>query len=228
MKILKILGINASPKGTESNTLKLVKGVLDGASAAGAKTELVDLYELDIKYCTACGTCYAKGECPLDDDFPDLFEKMMNADGIVLGSPNYIDSVSAPMKAFFDRMADAMHCQMLLGKYGCAVCTAGGTNLDEVMGYMNRVLTNLGATAVGSVGASVGRDPAELPRVVPKAIDLGKKLVESIQGRHRYPDQDEIHRQRKEHFCQLVKFNRAKWGHEYEWFIEMGWIKEGE
>jgi hypothetical protein len=45
----------------------------------------------------------------------------------VLGAPNYIDSVPAPIKALFDRMADAIHCQMLTGKFGCSVCTAGGS-----------------------------------------------------------------------------------------------------
>ncbi len=225
---MKILGINASPKGAASNTLQLVNGVLEGAKSAGAKTELVDLYNLKIEYCTACGTCYAKGECPLDDDFPDLFEKMMNADGIVIGSPNYIDSVTAPMKALFDRMADAIHCQMLTGKFGCAVCTAGGSHQDEVMSYMNHVLTNLGATAIGGVGVAVGRDPSALSTAVPQAVDLGKKLVESIQGMYPYPGQEEIHRQRREYFCQLVKANKAVWRHEYEWYVEMGWMKEGE
>ena len=123
---MKVIGLNASPKGKESNTLRLVNAVLAGASDGGAKTELVDLYELRIEYCTACGTCYATGECTLLDDFPDLFNRLLDADGIVLGAPNYIDSVPAPMKALFDRMADAIHCQMLSGKYGCSVCTAGG------------------------------------------------------------------------------------------------------
>jgi len=225
---MKVLGIIASPKGTASNTLQLVNGVLEGAKSAGAGTEIVDLYNLKIEYCTACGSCYAKGECPQDDDFPDLFEKMMNADGIVMGSPNYIDSVSAPMKALFDRMADAIHCQMLTGKFGCAVCTAGGSHQDEVMGYMNHVLTNLGATVVGGIGVAVGRDPLALSRSIPQAIDLGKKLVQSIQGMHHYPEQDEIHAQRREYFCQLVKANKAVWRHEYEWYVEMGWMKEGE
>ena len=130
---MKIIGINASPKGDASNTLKLVKSVLSGAESDGAETELVDLYKLNIEYCTACGTCYAKGECPLIDDLEELFEKMLNADGIVLGAPNYIDSVPAPMKALFDRLSDAIHCQMLTGKFGCSVCTAGGSGTEDVL-----------------------------------------------------------------------------------------------
>jgi len=40
----------------------------------------------------------------------------MNAEGMVPGAPNSISSVPAPMKALFDRLSDAIHCQMLTGK----------------------------------------------------------------------------------------------------------------
>lgn len=222
---MKIIGLIASPKGKDSATLKLVNAVLAGAKAQGAETELVDVYKQRIGYCTACGTCYATGECTLLDDFPDLFDRMMNADGIVLGAPNYVDSVPAPMKAVFDRMADAIHCQMFFDKYGCSVCTAGGSNQDEVAGYMNRVLLTLGATVVGSVGVAVGRDPAALGKAETEAKTLGKKLAESIKGKVVIPEQDAIHKQKREYFCQLVKFNKDKFAHEYEWYEQMGWMK---
>lgn len=222
---MKIIGINASPKGDASNTLKLVKSVLSGAESDGAETELVDLYKLNIEYCTACGTCYAKGECPLIDDLEELFEKMLNADGIVLGAPNYIDSVPAPMKALFDRLSDAIHCQMLTGKFGCSVCTAGGSGTEEILKYMNGVLMNLGVTVVGYVGAAIGRDPSELEKSLGPAQDLGKKLVQSIRGEIKYPDQDETHRQRAEYFCQLAKFNKERFAHDYDWYVQKGLIK---
>lgn len=223
---MKVLGLNASPRGKESRTLCLVDAVLEGARKEGAETELLDLYTLRIEYCTACGSCYATGDCSLMDDFPELFDAILDADGIVLGSPNYIDSVTAPLKAVFDRMADAIHCQMLTGKFGCSVCTAGGSNEDEVVAYMNHVLTVLGATAVGGVGVAVGRDPTALGRAEEEAARLGKKLVRSIRGELEYPEQEEIHRQRREYFRQLVTANRDLWRHEYDWYVTMGWIKE--
>jgi multimeric flavodoxin WrbA len=223
---MKIIGINASPRGKMSRTLKLVEAVLSGAEEEGAETELVDIYQLDIEYCTACGSCYASGECTLIDDFPELYEKMLDADGIVLGSPNYIDSITAPLKAVFDRLADAIHCQMFRGKYGCSVCTAGGSNHDEVVRYMNHVLISLGATAVGGVGAAVGRDPAALPKAEGEAVILGKMLAESIRGVHTYPEQEKIHRERQEYFSRLVRANKDIWAHEYEWHVEKGWIEE--
>jgi multimeric flavodoxin WrbA len=222
---MKIIGINASPRGDASNTLQLVKSVLNGTESEGAETELVDLYKLNIEYCNACGTCYATGECPLIDDFEELFEKISNADGIVLGAPNYIDSVPAPLKALFDRLSDAIHCQMLTGKFGCSVCTAGGGGTYEVLKYMNGVLMNLGITVVGYVGASIGRDPSELEKALGPAQDLGKKLVQAIRGEIKYPDQDEANRQRAEYFCQLAKFNKERFAHDYAWYVKKGLIK---
>jgi multimeric flavodoxin WrbA len=222
---MKIIGINASPKGDASNTLQLVKSVLGGAESEGAKTELVDLYKLNIEYCTGCGTCYATGECPLIDDFEVLFDKMLNSDGIVLGAPNYIDSVPAPMKALFDRLSDAIHCQMLTGKFGCSVSTAGGGGTDEVLKYMNGVLMNLGINVVGYIGAVIGRDPSALEKSLEPSQNLGKKLVQSIRGEIKYPDQDEFHRQRTEYFCQLAKFNKERFAHDYDWYVQKGLIE---
>ena len=222
---MKILGINASPRGKDSNTLRLTSAVLDGAKEEGAETELVDLYKLHIGYCTACGTCYATGECTLLDDFSDLFDRMMNADGIVLGAPNYIDSVPAPVKALFDRMADAIHCQMFTGKFGCAVCTAGGSGENEVTGYMNKTLSTLGANIVGGVGVAIGRDPSALGKAEGDARALGKTLAKAVRGEITYPDQDALHRQKQEYFCQLVKYNKDRFAHEYEWYEQMGWMK---
>ncbi|MBN1166450.1 MAG: flavodoxin family protein [Methanospirillaceae archaeon] len=222
---MKILGINASPKGEMSKTLELVKSVLKGAESEGADTKCLDLYQFEIGYCTACGTCYAQGECSLIDDFSELFDAMMDADGIVLGSPNYINSVTAPMKAMFDRMADAIHCQMFYKKFGCSVCTAGGSHEDDVVAYMNGVLQTLGATVVGGVGVAIGHDPATLEPAKARALDLGKVLVRSIKGEISYPEQDAMHLQTRDYFCQLVKNNKDRFAHEYDWYVQKGWMK---
>lgn len=225
MVIVKVLGINASPRGNESKTLQLVKSVLKGAESEGANVELIDLYKLRIEYCTGCGACYATGECPQIDDFEELFNKILNSDGIVFGAPNYINSVPAPMKAFFDRLSDAIHCQMLTGKFGCSVSTAGGSKADVVVEYMNSVLMNLGITVVGGLGIAVGMYPSALEQAAGNAEELGKKLAKSIRGEIKYPDQDEMHRQTTEYFCQLVKSDKERFAHDYDWYVQKGMIK---
>lgn len=225
---ISVLGLNASPRGRESRTLRLVEATLAGARHEGAETDLIDVYSLDIGYCNACTACYATGECVLCDDFPDLFGKMMNADGIVLGAPNYIDSIPAPMKAVFDRMADAVHCRMFSGKYGCSVCTAGGANHGGIVEYMNHALSSFGAITVGGVGVSVGRGLDALSEAEKRANALGRTLVQAVRGEHRYPEQEEYQRERMDYFRQLILWNKNQWTHEYDWYVQNGWIEEDE
>lgn len=222
MAKMKILGINASPKAEKSQTRRLVMGVLDGARQAGADVTFIDLCSLDIGYCTACGTCYAKGECIRDDDYGALYQKMMDADGIVLGSPNYIDQVTAQMKTLLDRMADVIHCQAFSGKYGCAVCTAGGSHADEVAEYMNTTLLNLGATTVGRTAILVGANPDAIVGGEKQARELGKKLAEAIKTKWKDPAQEAHHKERKEYFKRLISFNKDLWAHEYEYWKGLG------
>ena len=221
---MKILGINSSPRGRNSRTLKLVEAVLDGAKERGAETELVDLRALDIQYCLGCQVCYAEGECVLDDDLSEVWEKMMDADGIVLGSPVYINGVTAQLKTMIDRLADAIHCQMLVGKYGCAVTTAGSSGISEVLSYMNYFLNQLGAVTVGEAGAAIGRDPAAIDAAITKAFNLGQTLADAIQTERHYAEQESAIAERGAFFRQLVKANKEAWRHQYEFWMEKGWM----
>jgi multimeric flavodoxin WrbA len=219
---MKILGINGSPKKEKSQTRRLVMGVLEGARQSGAEVTFVDICALDIKYCTGCGTCYAKGECISDDDFAAILEKMLDADGIVWGSPNYINSVTAQIKTMFDRMADSIHCQSFAGKYGCSVSTAGGSMAEEVADYMNSTLTNLGATSVGKVAILVGADPNAIVSGEKQAKELGRKLSEAIKTKWVDPVQEKQHAERREYFKRLVMYNKDLWKHEYDYWKGLG------
>ena len=179
---------------------------------------------LDIEFCIGCGVCYEQGACIHEDDFPLLFDQMMEADGIVFGSPVYINSVSAQMKQVLDRMADAIHCQKFEGKYGCSVSTAGGSFAREVVDYQNSVLQILGATTVGGVDVVLGADPKALVIAEKNAYDLGSLLVNAIRNRTRYPDQDLMHAEMKERMRALVSYQKDIWVHEYTYWKEKGWL----
>lgn len=222
---MKIIGINASPRGDKSQTRRLVMGVLEGARKVGADVTFIDVCSLDIAYCTACGTCYAKGECVTDDDYAMIYERMMDADGIVLGSPNYINAVTAQLKTLLDRMADVVHCQSLAGKYGCSVCTAGGHYADEVAEYMNMALLNFGATTVGKVAVLVGADPDAIVVGEKQAKELGRKLADAIKTQWTDPAQEKHHNERREYFKRLIMFNKDLWKHEYDYWKGLGELK---
>jgi multimeric flavodoxin WrbA len=221
---MKILGINSSPRRKNSRTMKLVQAVLDGAETQGAEIELVDICALDINYCIGCQVCFAKAECVQADDLAELVDKMLSADGIVLGSPVYMHGVTAQLKTVIDRMADAIHCQLLSGKYGCAVTTSGGSGDADVLDYMNHFLNELGVVTVGEVGVALDRNPAALDAAINEASTLGTKLAESINTKRAYPAQEKEIAQRRAFFAQLIKANKVDRGHQYEYWMEKGWM----
>ena len=74
---------------------------------------------------------------------------MMAADGLVLGSPVYISHVTGLLKNWIDHLANTIHCQRLLGKYGAVVSTTGGSGLKETADYLEWLLRHTGAQTVG-------------------------------------------------------------------------------
>lgn len=100
---MKILAINGSHRPGQ-NCDVMINAALEAADAAGVSGETVNLADLDIRFCTGCNRCLFKPGCSIDDDqMEELREKMRQADGILLASPNYFANVTARMKNFFDR-----------------------------------------------------------------------------------------------------------------------------
>lgn len=219
---MKILGICASPRGSKSTTLRLVQALLNGAKEAGAEVELVDVCDLDIKFCNACQACFKTGVCVHKDDFQGLYDKILSSDGLVWGAPNYFNTVTAQMKTLIDRMADAVHCQLLTGKY-CASVATGGSNYDQVTTYLDGLMITFGAFVTGSVGVVMSQGPAAMEEAERKAFLLGKSLAEDIRVKRDYTEQRLMQKEIREHFKALVKMNKDNWEHEYEHWNRLDW-----
>ncbi len=105
---MKIIAFNGSPRKTW-NTATLLQKVLDGAASKGAETELVHLYDLNYKGCVSCFACKYKdspsyGRCAVRDDLKPVFERIEEADAIVLGSPIYLGAATGEMRSFTERL----------------------------------------------------------------------------------------------------------------------------
>lgn len=221
---MKVTGVIGSPRGKNSSTLRLLEAAIEGASQAGAETAIVDVTRLRIGYCKGCGACYSRGKCEQDDDFSYVLEKMLASDGLVLGSPSYMDSVTGQMKTLMDRMSDVIHCQLFSGKYGMAVSTTGSSGVDLVVTYMNTFLISCGATVIGGAGAAIGQKPGSINDAVEKAYLLGKDLVAASAEKRTYPDQETIHRRYREVFGESIRANKEKWAHDYLLWVQKGWV----
>ncbi len=112
---MRVIGLSGSPvRG--GNTETALRAVLEGASGAGAESELVRLYEMDIAPCDGCDSCLAGRGCVIGDQGNALFERLERADAIVFASPVYWYTVSGPMKDLVDRSYYAAHHKELAGK----------------------------------------------------------------------------------------------------------------
>ncbi len=223
---MKIIGISSSPRGKNSNTLKLLNAAMDGAAGAGAEIELIDVAKLEIKYCTACNSCHDKGVCSIKDNYNSVLEKLLAADGIIWSSPNYITNVTAQLKTLFDRSPLVIHEQLFEGKYSLSLTTAGSDELDFVLGIMDNFMIHCGGKTIGGVGCSVSRGPEAMEGAVVKSQAMGKDLVEAIKEKRSYPEQEAKHEAWRARFKYVILANKDHWAHNCDYWMEKGWLKE--
>ena len=221
---MKILAIHGSPRTIHSTTRKLTGFVLEGSAEAGAETEMIDLADYHITPCTACEACSLNGICVNDDDVPSLLVRMQEADGLVFSSPVYIDNISGQMKVFFDRLADAIHYQVLAGKFGCSIATTYESGGDDVVTYLNHVLNYLGVISVGGINVATAGKTETVDATEPAAKALGKKLAGAVMNGYSDPAQEAILADNRSYFRAIVEENRDFRPEEYERWVRMGWI----
>ena len=103
----RIVAINCSPRSTW-NTATLVREAAKGAETQGAEVTVIDLYKLE-KF-TGCVSCFGcklpdnLGKCIYKDSLAPVLEEIRNADGLIIGSPNYLGDMTAGFRALFERL----------------------------------------------------------------------------------------------------------------------------
>ena len=104
---MKVVAVNASPR-VAWNTGSLVREAAKGAEANGAEVKIFDLYKLE-KF-TGCISCFGcklpehQGVCIYKDGLAPVLEEIRNADGLIIGTPNYLGDVSAAFRALYERL----------------------------------------------------------------------------------------------------------------------------
>ncbi len=103
---LKVIGIAGSPR-RNGNTDLMLSAALEALMAKGYDVERVTVSELQGQPCRACGGCAASGKCVIDDDYRALYQRIDQADFLVVATPVFFSSVSAQLKALIDRAQPA-------------------------------------------------------------------------------------------------------------------------
>lgn len=138
---MKVIAFNGSAR-KDGNTAILIRKVFSELEAEGIETELVQLAGKTIKGCIACSKCFKNkdGKCAVDNDVAnECIEKMMEADGIILGSPTYFSDVSTEMKALIDRagFVARANSDMLKRKVGASVVAVRRAGAIHTFDSMN-------------------------------------------------------------------------------------------
>ncbi|MFC2009006.1 flavodoxin family protein [Chloroflexota bacterium] len=104
---MKIIGFSAGVVGRDSNTDRMVKAIIE---KSGYDSEFVKLNDLDYSACRGCvWLCAGPQVCRLGDDLLPHYQKVKEADAVVLGSPIHHGTVSASMLAFISRLWGFRH-----------------------------------------------------------------------------------------------------------------------
>ena len=122
---MKVIAFNGSPR-KKGNTSILINHVFEELKQQGIETELIQLADQKLRGCIACYKCFANQDkkCSVKNDgLNDCVEKMIQADGIIFGSPTYFSNVSTEIKALIDRsgLVSTANGFLLKRKVGAAV-----------------------------------------------------------------------------------------------------------
>ena len=137
---MRILGISGSPR-QGGNTEIAVRHALKTISDEGLDTEFVSLAELPVLPCVACGGCrnFATPKCVQNDpNFDLILQKVIEADGLIVGSPVYFSSATPQLMALLDRIGYVTRPNLVLRrKVGAAIAVARRAGTNFTFAQMN-------------------------------------------------------------------------------------------
>ncbi len=178
---MKVIAFNGSAR-KDGNTAILLSTVLDEVKAAGIETELYQLSGRPIQGCIACFKCFENKNkrCAVDKDvLNECIAKMVEADGILLGSPTYFADVSASMKALIERagMVSRANADMFQRKVGAGVVAVRRAGAYHVFSSLNAFFLIGQMVIPGSSywNLAHGRQPGEVTK-----DDEGMKTMKQL------------------------------------------------
>jgi multimeric flavodoxin WrbA len=138
---MRVVGINGSAR-KGGNTAVLIKSAFAELEKEGIECELVELAGKSLQGCIACYKCFENKDyrCSVTKDaLNDCIEKMVAADGILLGSPTYFADLTTNMKALIERagMVARANGNMFRRKAGAAVVAARRAGASHVFSSIN-------------------------------------------------------------------------------------------
>ncbi len=175
---MKILAICGSPR--KGNTEFMLNTVLNEINH---EKELILLGEKNINRCLGCHQGYKKKECVIKDDMQEICEKIVKADVLLIGSPNYFDNVSGLLKDFIDRTNPFYKTGAFEGKKVYALA-AGGMSKEHTQKTIDAIHTFARAHKMEFVKSvicenSEDKKAEDQEELIEELKELGKEINEN-------------------------------------------------
>lgn len=186
-----IVGINGSPRKGGSSAF-LLSRIMNQVSTMGARTAVLQAQDVlasqTVAYCTAC-SAPCNGMCYSNTPLANAFQLMAQADGLVLASPVYFGTVSAQLKALFDKSRRLRQEKGLYNTVGCGIAVGAARfgGQETTLRAIHDIMLVHGMIIVGDgyAGADCGHHgvaaqrPAEEDASALQRIDLmARRLME--------------------------------------------------
>jgi len=187
---MKILGLSFSPRAG-GNTDTLLKAVLEGARQQGADTELCRVSDKNIQPCDGCRACWETGECHIKDGMQEIYPGLLEADGIIIGTPIYFYGMSAQTKIFIDRTIPLGKPEKsLANKVGGVVTVCGSLGLEAALKDLYFYFVTRQMIPANFVAAYAGGkgEVNQLEKCMKAASELGQQMVQIAAQKFKYPE----------------------------------------
>jgi len=178
---MKVVAFNGSSR-KDGNTAILLNTVLGELEKEGIETELVQLAGSPLQGCIACYKCFENKDrkCAVTKDkLNEHLEKMIAADGILLGTPVYYADASATIKALIERcgFASAANGGLFTHKVGAAVAAVRRAGAIRAFDTLNHLFQYSQMFIVGSTywNVGIGRNPGDV-----KGDEEGLRTMENL------------------------------------------------
>jgi len=183
---MKVVALNGSAR-KNGNTAILLNLVLDELNNEGLETELIQMAGISLPGCRACYKCFKNKNkhCSVETDMlNEVIDKMLAAEGILLGSPTYFSDVTANMRAFIERCGFVARANdyMFKRKVGAAVVAVRRAGAIPAFSGMNLFLHYMQMIMPGTSywSLALGRDIGDVLKDeegVQTMKDLGKNMA---------------------------------------------------
>jgi len=135
---MKIIGFSSGGIGHEGNTDRMVKAIM---ARSEHEYEFVKLSELNYSGCKGCVQLCAKPQvCLYEDDLLPYYQKIKEADAVVVGSPLYFRSINADCFSFLERFFGYRHVNSAIQSKPFVLVACGHDKIEEAVDYFQKFL----------------------------------------------------------------------------------------